>query len=183
MRQPLPMVVPCRSHGHTCAACCWGEAVPRSVLAARLNRQGHLFRRWFATELPGRWWLLCYELATRGGLDLLLALPLLLPGLGDWLRRRLRRRMVCAFLAFEDRDRKRVGCLLHPTRWQGRDVRPQVAFSVLPGYACGEPSYYCLAAYEYAAAPWQEQRAFARQTDRLDWYRYSRAAAAFRRQG
>jgi hypothetical protein len=152
------------------------------VLAARLHRQRRLFRSWFGAELPGRWLLALYELTARGGVDLLLFAPLLLPALGHWLRRLLRRRLVCAFLAFEDAGRQRVGCLLHPTRWQGRDMRPRVAFRLLPGFACGEPSYYCLAAYEYAAAPWQEHRAFARQTAGLNWYHYSLAAAAFRRQ-
>ncbi len=174
----------CRFDGHTCAACCWGEQVTRSALRARLRRQARLFRHWFPTgTLPGRYALLLYEVVVRGGLDLVFLLLLLVPGLGTWLRPWLRRRLVCAFVGFEDSQEKRVGCLLHPSRWEGREVRPQMAFGLLPGFACGSPDYYCLAAHWFARAPWQAQQQFAQQTASLDWYAFSRVASHFRDQG
>ncbi len=180
MSRPVPALTAplCRQGGHTCAACCWGEEVSRATLRAHLRRHARWFRHGFAAESrPGRYALLLYEVVARGGLDLLLALLLLVPGLGDWLRPWLRRRLVCAFVGFEDPQERRVGCLLHPTRWDGRDIRPQVAFALLPGFACGSPDYYCLAAHWFARAPWHVQQQFARQTASLDWYAFSQAAS------
>ena len=171
----------CRLDGHTCAACCWGEGVRRPRLEAALRRQGRRFRRWFRrSHPPGRLRLALYERTVRSGLDLLWAVLLLIPGLGAWLRPRLRRRMVCAFLGFDDEREETVGCLLHPTRWEGRELRPRAAFALLRGFACGPPDHYCLAARYFARAPWREQRAFAERSAGLDWYAYSAAAAAFR---
>jgi hypothetical protein len=172
---PRPL---CRFDGHTCAACCWGEAVRPAALRAALRRQTRLFRQ-LGPSPPGRWELLRHELAARRGVDLLLGALLLLPVLGAWLRPWLRPRLVCAFLGFEDAAGRRVGCLLHPSRWAGREVRPRAAFRLLRGFACGEPDWYCLAAHWFARATWQERRDFARRTQSLGWYRFSRAASAY----
>jgi hypothetical protein len=173
---PRPL---CRFDGHTCAACCWGEAVRPGALRAAFRRQTRLFRRFGPTRPPGAWELLRHELAARRGADLLLAALLLVPFLGAWLRPWLRRRLVCAFLGYEDAGARRVGCLLHPSRWAGRDVRPQAAFRLLPGFACGAPDWYCLAAHWFARATWEERRDFGRRTQALDWYRFSLAASAY----
>ncbi len=176
MSRPAPL---CRFAGHTCAACCWGEGVPAPALRSRLRRQTRLFRRHLAGgRPPGRLALLLHELRARGGLDLLWAALLLVPLLGDWLRPRLKARAVCAFLGHEGGE-GRVGCLLHPARWGGRDARG-AAFALLPGFACGRPDYYCLAAHFFAAAGWRERERFARRVAGLDWYEYSRAATSFR---
>jgi hypothetical protein len=176
-RLPLPL---CRFDGHTCAACCWGEAVRPVALRAAVRRQTRLARRRFAgPRLPGPAALLRHELAARRGLDLLLGLLLLLPPVAAWLRPRLRRHLVCAFLAFEGSGEQRVGCLLHPSRWYGTDVRPRAAFRLLRGVACGPPDWYCLAAHWFAGATWEQRRDFARRTRALDWYAFSRAASAY----
>jgi hypothetical protein len=177
-RLPLPL---CRFDGHTCAACCWGEAVTPRRLRATLRRQTRLFRRWFAgRHLPGRGRFLLYELLVRRGLNLVWAVLLLLPGLGEWLRPRLKRRLVCAFLGFEDSGEHRVGCLLHPSRWDGVEVRPRVAFGWLPGVGCGAPDWYCVAAHWFARAGWQERRDLARRSAPLDWYEFSLLARVYR---
>jgi hypothetical protein len=141
------------------AACCWGEDVRPSALRAALRRQTRLFRKWFrGPRLPGRWRLLLYELIVRRGLDLFWCFLLLLPGVGDWLRGRLQRRLACAFLGFEDAEERRAGCLLHPSRWGGTEVRPRVAFGWLPGLGCGSPDWYCVAAHWFARTGWEERR-------------------------
>ena len=173
---PRPL---CRFDGHTCAACCWGEAVRPGPLPAALRRQTRLFRRFRQSRPPGPWQLLLHELTARRGLDLVLGGLLLLPFLGAWLRPWLRRRLVCAFLGFEGPGERRVGCLLHPSRWEGREVRPRAAFRLLRGFACGAPDWYCLAAHWFARATWEERRDFARHTRSLDWYGFSRAASAY----
>ena len=128
-RRALPL---CRQDEHTCGCCCWGEEVRRPALEAQLGRQTRLFRsRFYPGRPPGRLELVCYEVAARRGLDLLLAVLLWVPVLGDWLRLRLKRHLVCAFLGFEDEGQRRIGCLLHPSRWQGRDVRRQAPRSSL----------------------------------------------------
>ncbi len=176
-----PSLTLCRFGEHTCGACCWGERVGRPRLEAALRRQTRLFQKRFrASRLPNRVQLLLHELAARRGLDLLLALLLLLPLIGDWLRARWKARMICAFLGFEDEQERRIGCMLHPSRWQGQDARRQAAFALLPGFACGSPSYYCLAAHWFAKARWQEVAHFRQRTAKLDWYEYSRVAQSFR---
>jgi hypothetical protein len=176
-RLPLPL---CRFDGHTCAACCWGEAVRPATLRSALRRQTRLFRRRFPRgRLPGLGPLLHYEVAARRGLDLLLGCLLLLPPLAAWLRPRTQRRLVCAFLAFEDDREERVGCLLHPSRWNGVDLRPRAAFRLLRGVSCGAPDWYCLAAHWFARATWQERRDFGRWTEAQGWYGFSRAATRY----
>jgi hypothetical protein len=129
---------------------------------------------------PSRWQLLRHELAARRGIDLLLAALLLIPVLSDWLRPRLKSRMVCAFLGIEDAEERRLGCLLHPTRWEGTELRPASAFRLLRGFGCGSPRYLCSAAHRFAAARAEQVREFARQVAGMDWYHYSRAAPRFR---
>ncbi|MBY0525146.1 MAG: hypothetical protein K2R98_17200 [Gemmataceae bacterium] len=173
------MSVPlCRFAGHTCAACCWGDAVPRPVLEARLRRQTHVFRRWFRQRRPRRTTLFLYELAVRGAADLLVLIPLLLPMFNDWLRPWLKGRTVCAYLGSDDNGG--VGCLLHPTRWDGEDVRERVAFALLPGFSCGRPDYFCVSAHWFARAGWEDRSDFARKVRKMGWYRFSQAAQAFR---
>jgi hypothetical protein len=92
----------------------------------------------------------------------------------------LRRRMVCAFLAFEDATERRIGCLLHPTRWAGRDIRSAVAFGLLPGFGCGAPDYFCLAAHWFNHATRDERLRWAQESAGLDWCSFSRAARAYR---
>ncbi len=176
-----PGLTLCRFGEHTCGACCWGERVGRPRLQAALRRQTRLFQKRFrAPRLPNRVQLLLHELASHRGADLILALLLLLPLIGDWLRARWKARMICAFLGFEDEQERRIGCMLHPSRWRGRDARPSAAFALLPGFACGSPSYYCLAAHWFAKARWQELAQFRRRTAKLGWYEYSRVAQSFR---
>jgi hypothetical protein len=170
-RRPLPL---CRFERHTCAACCWGEAVPRHRLHAALRRQTRLFPRTL-----NRFRLLRHELASRRGLDLLLGLLLRVPLVSEMLRPWLRPRIVCAFLGYEDAAEQRVGCLLHPSHWSGREVRPRAAFALLRGFSCGSPDWYCLAAHWFARATWEERRTFARAAAGLDWFRFSQVAAGY----
>jgi hypothetical protein len=169
----------CRLDGHTCGGCCWGENLTRASLAARLRRQSALFRRWFSERPPTPLVLACYEVVARGGLDLLLAVLLWIPLLGEVLRPWLRRRLACAFLGFEDRAGSRVACLLHPTRWGGAERRPAAAFRLLRGLGCGAPDYLCQGALAFRRAAWEDRARFRRDTGSLDWHEYSKAAPAF----
>jgi hypothetical protein len=182
MKPPLAAGIPlCRFAGQTCAACCWGERVSRAALSARLRRQSRVFARCFSDRNPpNRLDLLCYELKIRGAIDLFWGLLLLLPLVSDLLRPFLSRHLTCAFLGYEDERRGRVGCLLHPKRWGGRDIRPQAAFGLLRGIGCGSPEWYCLAAHFFAAASPRERQLLERQGRSLDWYSYSRLASRYR---
>lgn len=181
MSERLPLASLCRFAGHTCAACCWGEKVSYPSLRTRLRRQSRVFGRWFAARSRlGRFELILYELRVRGLADLFAALLLLLPVVGDLLRPWLSRRLVCAFLGYEDEQGQRVGCLLHPSRWGGVDVRQRNAFALLKGVGCGAPAWQCLAAHFFAAAPRQERQRLHRASDGLDWYGYSRLASRYR---
>ena len=169
----------CRSGGHTCGACCWGEAVPRRVLAERLRRQTGWFKRLIppgAPPSPLR--LLMFELIARRGLDLLVAPLLWGPWFGAWLRARLHRTMSCAFLAYTDANQEQIGCLLHPTQWQGVDRR-RAAFTLLSGMGCGRPDFFCLAAWRFAHASPGERFEFLTRVTEADWFGYSQAAARF----
>jgi hypothetical protein len=136
-----------------------------------------MFNRWFGTTifLPGRLWLIVYELYVRSFSPVLLAPLFVLPGIGPQIREWFVRRMWCAFLGFPDGDGARPGCLLHPSRWAGRDVRPRVAFAPLPGVWCGEPGHSCRAADVYRSVGMTSRRQFRERTRRLDWFDYSRA--------
>jgi hypothetical protein len=174
-RDPL-----CRFAGRACAACCWGEGVSYPALCARLRRQTGAFARRFAGRSPPGWWdLFLHELTVRGAADVFWGVLLLVPLLGDQLRPVLARRLTCAFLGYEDERRERVGCLLHPSRWEGKDVR-RGTFALLSGIGCGHPDWYCLAAHFFAAAPPHERRRFEDQSRGLGWYAYSRLASRFR---
>ena len=168
----------CRAAGHTCAACCHGDRVPRAALEKQLRRQTRLFSRMAASGLPGRLLLLLHELRARRGADLFWALVLLLPGVGSLLRRRLWRRTCCAFLGFEDPAESRVGCLLHPARWSVRDRRRH-AFALLAGLGCGPAEYLCMAALRWACGTWEQRRDFAAQTAGLGWFEFGRAVERF----
>jgi len=168
----------CRAGGHTCGRCCWGAAVGRHVLAQRLRRQTRVFAKVVGNR-PGRAKLLRYETSIRGGTDLIWAVLLALPVVGDWLRPWLQRRMSCAFLGFEDAGRTRVACLLHPTRWHGRDVRCRAAFALLPGLGCGASDYACLPAWRYRRADRGERQRFLQSAAGLDWHAYSCATERF----
>jgi hypothetical protein len=165
----------CRAGGKTCAACCYGEKVPHATLHARIQRQTRLFAVLVEARRASRWRFLVFEVVVRRGIDLILAIVLCMPWLGNWLRSNLRPRMSCAFLAYEDPAESRVGCLLHPSRWHGRDMRQEAAFALLPGFGCGSTDYFCLSAWRHAHAPWQEQRDLLRKTQALDWFAYGQA--------
>lgn len=181
MTARLPLASLCRFAGHTCAACCWGEKVSYPSLRARLRRQRRVFGCWFAAgSRLGRFELLLYELRVGGLVELFWAMVLLLPVVGDLLRPWLSRRLICAFLAYEDEQEQRVGCLLHPTRRGGIDVRQGSAFALLKGVGCGAPAWQCLAAHFFAAASRSERQRLHRASSGLDWYGYSLLASRYR---
>ena len=165
----------CRPPDGGCVACCRGRKVGEAALTARLRRQTRLFatiaRR---PALPGRLALAWHELRARRGLDLLLAVVFVLPGVGPLVRRAARERMACAFLGF-DAAGTRPGCLLHPARWAGVDRRRTAAFALLPGFACGDPAYLCPTAIAYATAPPPGRRRFWAAVRGLDWFAYAAA--------
>jgi hypothetical protein len=168
--EPAPL---CRAGDHTCAACCHGEAVARLRLEHLLERNTALFGSLFKDGAGGWWRWRLHEVLARGPGGLAWALLLLLPGLPVLLRPWLRRRSVCAFLGYEDPERSRVGCLLHPTRQGGRDVRRRAAFALWHGFGCGEPGYLCLPAHRFRRAGWRLRKQFLDQAETLDWYAYS----------
>ena len=88
----LPLAPLCRAGGHTCAACCYGETVPRPELERRLVRQTALFGWLIGSRQAGRGRLLLHELLSGGLGGLAWALLLLVPVLASLLRPRLRRR-------------------------------------------------------------------------------------------
>lgn len=157
--------------------CCSGNAVTRRVLAQRVRRQTRVFARLVGDQMSRRT-LLLYEVWVRGATDVLWAMLLWLPLLGQWLRPWLQRRMSCAFLGFEDVAQTRVGCLLHPRR-RGCDVRREAAFGLLLGMGCGASDYFCLPAWRYLRATNAERARFLRETAGLDWHAYSRKTAGF----
>ena len=176
LREPEPL---CRAGGHTCSACCHGESVSRSSLDRQLTRQTSLFA-WLIGARRGCWvlWRL-HELLAGGFTGLFWAGLLLVPGLGTFLRPWLRKRSVCSFLGYEDLARSRVGCLLHPERHGGADVRRRAAFGLWLGFGCGAPGYLCLAGHRFARAGWREVKRFLDESDGLDWFHYGKHATTF----
>ncbi len=170
----------CSLGARSCAACCWGEGLSREELCTRLRRHGRLLeKRLVAGRLPSAAFLLLHELRALRRADLVLGLLQWLPSLGPRFRERISVRLVCPFAAFRDPEQQRVGCLLHPTRWDGRDVRARVAIRLLPGFGCGASSFACDGAARFAVASDTARRRFALETASLDWYSYSEAAPQF----
>src|SRR5204863_390136 len=118
-------------------------------------------------------------LRARGVGGLAWALVLLLPGLGAALRPWLLRRGVCAFLGYLDEGRRDVGCLLHPSRHGGHDVRRRSAFALWRGFGCGPAGWLCLPAWRWARAGWRQRRDFLRAAEGLDWFEFGRAVNGF----
>lgn len=177
--RPRPEAL-CRSANHSCGGCCWGSAVTRAALERRLRRQTGLFAQMFKeNRLPSRWRLLHFELLARRGADLFLAVLLAMPLLGDWLRPRVARRLSCAFLGFTDAAHEQIGCLLHPTRWQGRDERRRAAFGLLRGCGCGRADFFCLGAWRFAHARTDRRWNFLEAMRGADWFTFSRQAPLF----
>jgi hypothetical protein len=168
----------CRAGGHTCAACCHGGWVSLRTLEASLRRQTRLFAH-LVGDRPTRGRLLAFELAVRRGAGLFWAALLSLPLLGGWVRPWLKERAVCAFLSFEDEAGTRAGCLLHPSRWQGQDVRSVAAFAFWKGFGCGQADYLCLPGWRFVRASWRARRDFLRQAQGLHWFEYGRAVGGF----
>jgi hypothetical protein len=175
----MSLPVLCRAGGHTCAACCHGPQVPRARLERQLARQTALFERLTSGRGVSRLGLLLHELWARGLPGVVWGMLLLLPLVGECLAWWLRPRVVCAFLGFEDEGRTRVGCLIHPARQAGRDVRRQAAFALWRGFGCGAGDWQCPAARQFALADWRQRRDFARRTEGLDWAAYEEVAASF----
>jgi hypothetical protein len=170
----------CSLGGRTCGACCWSTSIPRSELEARLRRHLRLFENHLESGwLPGRRALLFHELRARHLAGVLLGLMQWLPFAGPAITVRIARTVVCPFAAFRDRRESRVGCLLHPTLWRGRDVRASIAFRLLPGFGCGAAAYSCIAAQRLASAPDVARRSFNLDTATLDWFEYGRALQRF----
>lgn len=171
---------PCSLGGRTCGSCCWSASIPRPELEARLRRhlrlfESHLRSGWY----PGRTALLFHELRARHLAGVLLGLMQWLPLAGPAITARIARSVVCAFAAFRDRSESRVGCLLHPTLWQGRDVRADTAFRILPGFGCGVATYFCTGAQWFVAASDVARRSFDLESAPLDWFEYGRAVQRF----
>jgi hypothetical protein len=150
--------------------------VSREDLVHRLRRH----RALFDGRRPGRWSLLRHELRARRGFDLVLAVLLFLPYVQGKVRLWFHARVVCSFLAFRDATEETVGCLLHPARWNGDDLRP-AAFRLLPGVSCGSPDYLCAAARNFESATPIARLRFQLAARETDWFDYSLAASTFSR--
>ncbi len=172
----------CRCGGGTCGGCCWGAEVDRPTLERRLRRHRRIFGWLVPAKHAAPWRLLLHEIGSRRGLDVVLGVALFLPGIAGRLRDRLQRSVVCAFLAFEDESEERIGCLLHPSRWNGVDLRT-AAFRWFHGFACGTADYLCSGARHFQQAPVQERRHIRQAARRLDWYDFSKEAPVFHTRG
>jgi hypothetical protein len=169
----------CRWDDRSCGACCWGSDVTRIELAPRLKRQKLLFAKFVGRKCRPSWLrLLFHELRSHSLSELLFVPLLVLPGISPWLRGRLRRRLICPFVAFEEEPEQSVGCLLHPTLWCGADRR-SAAFRLFVGFGCGPSDFICSGARRFALSTPQTRERFRRLASNLDWYNFSRAAAVF----
>jgi hypothetical protein len=65
-----------------------------------------------------------------------------------------------------------VGCLLHPSRWAGRDLR-NLAFALRLGFGCGPAAYLCRAGHSFRAGGWGVRWRFLKLAEGLDWFRFS----------
>lgn len=174
---PLNVISLCRTDSQSCGACCWSPELSRGQVERSLSRHRDLAAAW-SPDAVSRWQAIRHELFARGGIDLCLAVLLRIPFLGAWVRKRFAARVVCAFAAFEDENRTRVGCLLHPSRFKGIENRPTHAFALLPGFRCGMAEYLCPSCYDFSKLSCDGQREFEEQATLLDWFDYGTAVRA-----
>lgn len=174
--QSLPVIEPlCGAGGHTCSACCYGDRVTRGQLDTALERQTTLFRSLIREKPPTRFAAMLVELRARGLVGFLWALLLVVPFVGPVCRPWLKRRVACAFLGYLEDSRERVGCLLHPSRFDGKDLRSRLAFPFWRGFGCGDAVWRCLPAWRWLRATPLERRAWLRNTKGMDWFTYGAA--------
>lgn len=169
----------CRVGPRSCGGCCWASEISCKELEPRLARHRRLFARLrSSTRPPSRFRLLVYELRVRRGLDLVLAVLQWVP----WLRGRVSRwfaaDVVCAFAAFEDEDHQQVGCLIHPSRFGGEDVRQRSAFGLLRHFGCGAADYSCQACHLFSSGDSDEQAEMLQQLPADGWFDYSQAVVS-----
>ena len=164
----------CRANGHSCGACCWGPQVSREELLVVLDRNRRSFKRWTKDGTRLSWWrLFLHETFSHKGRNLLWAIGLRLPVLSKQLKKKLARKLTCSFLGFDDEQNAASGCMLHPVRWEGQDVRQQNAFRMLPGIECGDPAFVCNACHQMEGESNPQRQQFVQITTGMDWYDYS----------
>jgi len=170
----------CRIDKHTCGACCWGPNIKRSHLVSRLRRQRDLFRHISsAGTLPGHARLFLHEILATRGMNLLWAVLVRLPGIGKRRKKTIAQSIVCPFMGFDNDQETCVGCMIHPTRFEGHDVRSAVAFALLPGITCGDANYVCTGCTRFNDMPHDQTQVFLNAVTALDWYEYTQTVRAF----
>lgn len=164
----------CRRSGQTCGACCSGVAVQREELTALLVTQRTSFLRWTknGTKLNALR-LFLHETSCRRGAHLLWALLLRLPKVRQTLKKRMSQTLTCCFLGFDDDRHESVGCMLHPTRFGGKDVRRANAFRFLPGIECSDPNFTCGGCRQFDDLHPDQKSAVAYALKSRDWFDYS----------
>ena len=177
-RETSPTPSLCRFEKHTCGACCWGVGIDRQELTVRLRRHRLLFQK-LNGRLPNRLQASLHELRARRGADLLWTLLMRIPFISRRLKQQLSRRLVCAFLGFDSEEEKGVGCMIHPSRYDGIDIRNQTAFQLLPGVECGDPDYVCSGCHKFDAMTQDQQQIFSAAVEPNDWYEYTETVRAF----
>jgi hypothetical protein len=132
----LPDAMACQTFRQGCCGCCVNMRWKPVRIAAFLDANTHAAEATFCPGgRPRLGDLVRLHLARGGWRDHLLAfwlVPLTL-GLSAWLWRR--RYGSCCFAGYLDRAEGRVGCLIHPARWGGPDLRRH-AFPLVPTLGC-----------------------------------------------
>jgi hypothetical protein len=169
----------CRRESQTCGACCWGASLDQETLAVRLRRNTRSFLKVESFSGLTATRMLWHEIRTQRGMNLLWAVLLRLPWISRRLKRRLAPTLVCPFIGFDSADEQKVGCMLHPSRNAGLEVRGQFAFRWLPGIECGDTHYVCNACHHFDTLPAHEQNVFSAVVSDMDWFDYTNTVRAF----
>ncbi|MEO1980902.1 MAG: hypothetical protein ABGZ24_10330 [Fuerstiella sp.] len=145
-----------------------------------MRRNRDLFRHLGASRtLPGRFRLFLHEVLATRGINLLWAVLVRLPWFGKRQKKSIAQSIVCPFMGFDDNQEESVGCMIHPTRFEERDVRSAVAFALLPGISCGDANYVCTGCTRFNDMPADQTQVFLDIVGSQDWYEYTRTIRAF----
>ncbi len=157
-----------------------GAGVERSQMVLRLRRHRDLFHNiGTGRTLPGRLRLFLHEVLATRGINLLWAVQVRLPWIGKRRKKSIAQSIVCPFMGFDDDQEESVGCMIHPTRFEERDIRSAVAFTLLPGISCGDANYVCTGCTRFNDMPADQTRVFLDVVRSQDWYEYTRTIRAF----